>query len=230
MGGMASKTITLTYDPQATWSLPTQVRWKDVLQVQDAVQVVDGQWFLSDAGIRPVHPAYDRLVVIGDRTWRDYGIRVTVTLHGFVPGPQGQLQGGFGILTRWNGHYADAFQPSREWRPSGAIGWYRARWEDKPPRYRNFNISDAVIEDREMVASPPMALPPNSTVVMQMEVRSQAGSPSRYDYQVWQPENPDALLCNLTTRGTPGESPAGSVLLIALYADVTIGDIEGYPL
>ena len=229
-GTPVSKKMRVVYTPDKTWPLPYQVRWNQVQNIPDAVQVVEGNWLLTSKGIRPVNPAYDRLIVLGDNTWTDYYVRLAITVHKFVPGEQGDLQGGFGILTRWTGHYADGNQPSHEWRPSGAIGWYRARWEDKPPRWRNLNISDAVIEDRAMVETPSLVLEPDHEVIMQMRVKTREGNTSHYTYKVWYPEEPQKLLCDLDANGTPGESPQGSILLIALFADVTIGDIDCYPL
>lgn len=226
LGQFATKKAIVHYNTQKVWELPTRIHWPDYYWVQDAVQLVDGYWFEYAHGIRTANPAYDRLVALGDRSWTDIICRATITLHGFVDGDQGQLQGGIGVLTRWTGHYPDSHQPSREWRPSGAIGWYRARWEDSPARVRTFNISDAVIEDQAMVETPPANLELNRPAVFEMSVRSQPHSTSLYRFRVWYQDTPQQLLCDLQTNGTEGESPHGSLLFIALYADVTIGDVE----
>ena len=229
-GRSTSTTVRVNFAAHTVWPLPYHIRWQNAALISDAVQVVDGKWSLSGMGIRPVHPAYDRLIVLGDHNWTDVRVRIALTLHGFVPGDQGHLQGGFGILTRWTGHYADAYKPSREWRPSGAIGWYRARWEDSPALTRNFNISDAVIEDRAKVETTAQHLDMDHPAVFEMSVRSQPGSTSHYHFRTWYQDAPHRLLCDLETEGTPGESAVGSILLIALYTDVTIGDIDCEPL
>lgn len=234
-GDPVVRTVTLEYAPGRTWPLPYAVDWPTVRAISEAVQVVDGRWDLTPVGIRPSFPAYDRLVAVGDRMWHDYRLRVTAQVHGFVSpvsavgAPMG-LHGGFGLLFRWTGHYADAFQPSREWRPSGAIGWYRARWEDQPALARNLNISDAVVRDEALVETEPLTLRSDCRYVLEFAVRTVSGGSSRYTYRVWPEDAPERQLCDLAALGRPGGSAAGSVLLIALYTDVTIGRIEATPL
>jgi hypothetical protein len=247
-GRRAEQEVTVDFTPDRRWPLPYRVRWQEVSRISDAVQVVEGRWELTPQGIRPTHPAYDRLIAIGDRTWTDYRVRAGVVVHGFVTPRDVELAGGFGLLMRWTGHYADEHQPSREWRPSGAIGWYRARWEDQPAEVRCLNISDGVIKDTALVETPPRLLEIGVPYVFECGVRSPHIANSRsaanshdiprspsdagslYTLRVWEASKPEAPLCDLATRGRAGESPHGSILCIALYADVTIGDLEVTPL
>jgi hypothetical protein len=183
-------------------------------------------------GIRPEHAAYDRLVTLGDATWQDYRLQVVARVHGFAdqPQPHQGLAGGFGLLFRWTGHRADGHQPSREWRPNGAIGWYRARWEDRPARYRCLNISDAVVKDEALAETGPLTLDLDRPYVYEFSVRSQPGATGHYTYRVWPEDDPHRLLCDLAVSGREGEAPRGSILLIALYCDVTIGNLRVDPL
>ena len=57
------------------------VDWRDVRNIQDAAQVVDGKWQLVKEGVRSVRPGYDRLIAIGDISWQDYEVVTTVTIH-----------------------------------------------------------------------------------------------------------------------------------------------------
>jgi hypothetical protein len=235
-GQRVARTVTVDYAAGRRWPLPYAVDGESAGSIQDLVQVVDGRWRrtpASDAcGIRPVHAAYDRLVTLGDVTWQDYRLRVTATIHGFVaPSPLREgLAGGFGLLCRWTGHPPDGNQPSREWRPNGAIGWYRARWEDRPARYRCLNISDAVSKDEALIETDPLELDLDRPYVYEFSVRSQPGTPSRYAYRVWPEDDPDRLLCDLAVFGREGEAPRGSILIIALYCDLTIGNLRVDPL
>jgi hypothetical protein len=236
-GQRVTRTVTVDCEENRRWPLPYAVDWKDVDSIQDAVQIVDGRWRLTPGvggptGIRPEHAAYDRLVTLGDVTWQDYRLRVTATIHGFAapPAPREGLAGGFGLLYRWTGHLPDGNQPSREWRPNGAIGWYRARWEDRPARYRCLNISDAVVVDEALVETGPLELDLDRPYVYEFSVRSQPGATSRYTYRVWPENNPGQLLCDLAVSGREGEAPRGSTLIIALYCDVTIGNLRVDPL
>jgi hypothetical protein len=232
--------ITIDYTTGRHWPLPYAIDWENVDSIPDVVQIVDGRWRHAPAGaaggppagIRPEHAAYDRLVTLGDVTWQDYQLRVTATIHGFAdqPPPYEGLAGGLGLLFRWSGHPADGNQPSREWRPNGAIGWYRARWEDQPARTRCLNISDAVVVDEALVETGPLELDLERRYVYEFSVRSRPGATSQYTYRVWPEDDPHRLLCDLVATGRAGEAPRGSILIIALYCDVTIGNLRVDPL
>jgi hypothetical protein len=229
--GLVDDRVELEIAPRCKWPLPYHIKWRDIDSIGDAVQIVDGRWTKTPAGIRPVYPHYDRLVAIGDVDWTDYEAEVPVTFHGFCRPASGEGQrGGFGLLFRWSGHHADEFQPSREWRPNGAIAWYRALWERKPAMHRNLNISDAVVKDESLAGTAPLQLDLDVPYVMQFAVRSRPGSTGEYRYRTWPASNPDAPVCDLVATAREGEAPTGSILLIALYADVTIGDVVVRPI
>ncbi len=228
-GREVAREMIVEYTPDRRWPLPCRLGPDGKAPLMDGVQIVDGRWELDDGGIRPAHPHYDRLVAVGDREWTDYRLRVTATVHGFSERESG-LTGGFGLLFRWTGHYPDEHQPHREWRPSGAIGWYRARWEERPPRVRSLNISDGVVRDIAVAETNPIELTTARPHVFEFGVRSRPGRTSKYRYRVWPDGEPDRPLCDLTAEGREGESPRGSALIIALYCDVTIHDIEADPL
>jgi len=213
----------LRCDADRVWPLPYHVDWRRGDPLTD-VQVVEGRWVPDRGGIRPALCGYDRLLTAGDMTWRDYVVAVCASYNDL------SHFAGFGILLRWTGHYRDGRQPSGEWRPSGAIGWYRVRWEDDPVEHRCLNISDGVIADRVAVESPPMDLDENRPYVHEFSVRSRVDGPSLYRYRVWPEGSEGELLCDLSTSGKQGESPRGSALIIALHADVTLHWLRCEPL
>ncbi len=223
--------------PGNTWPLPCAIDWPAhpcpgrPAAITDRVWIVDGRWRRDGGGIRPALAAYDRLVALGDMTWADYRVRVHAAIHGFEPNIKhpDRLRGGLGILVRWTGHHHDAHQPHREWRPNGAIAWYRTNWEHGST-LREFNISDAVLEDRAKVSSPPCDLPPGQAVLLDFSVRSRPGRTSVYHFTAAPAHHPDQPFCDLTAEGTEGEAPTGSILLIALHCDVTLGRIQVDPL
>jgi hypothetical protein len=234
-GQSVSESITVDYTNKNTWPLPYKVDWSTVDNISDVVQIVDGRWQLSKAGIRPTLAYYDRLITFGDVTWRDYQITLQATIHDFFIEPEhpwadGGLEGGFGLLFRWSGHYKDEHQPHCEWRPNGAIGWYRARWEEKPAKVRCLNISDAVERDRVVVETEALELDLNKPYLFQFSVKSQTDTTSLYRYQVWAQDKPDELLCDLACHGKVGEVSSGSILLVSLFVDLTIGHISVEPL
>lgn len=216
--------------PRRHWPLPYSVNWREVSSITDAVQVIDGRWTKSDSGIRSCFAHYDRLVTIGDTEWTDYVAEVHATIHGFtsLPGDTG-TRGGFGLLFRWTGHVADGLQPAREWRPNGAIAWYRARWDETPPLGRNLNISDAVVKDESLAATEPLELDLDTEYVFSFAVHSQEGHTGKYHFRVWKAAEPGAMICDLVTNARKGEVPKGSILVIANWVDVTIGAVTVRP-
>jgi hypothetical protein len=66
--------------------------------------------------------------------------------------------------------------------------------------------------------------------VYEFSVRSQPGVTSRYTYRVWPEDDPHRLLYDLAVSGREGETPCGSILMIALSCDVTIGNLSVEPL
>jgi hypothetical protein len=205
------------------WPLPYHVDWRQGDPLIDRVQIVEGRWSVTKDGVRPARVGYDRLLTVGDVRWTDCTVTVCASYSDLAH------FSGFGILLRWTGHHPDGRQPSKEWRPSGAIGWYRDRWEDDPVVYRCLNISDGVIADRIVVESPPVSLGEGRPYVHQFGVESCDGGPSCYRYRVWAEDRNEELLCNLSTRGKQGESTHGSALIIALNADITIHWLQCSP-
>ena len=229
-GQCLCKVLSLSYTAGRTWALPYNVSWSQIAAAAEAVQIVDGRWHLSRKGLRTAASGYDRLITLGDMRWQDYQITVQATIHDFFIAPDhpwadGGLMGGLGVLFRWSGHRPDAHSPYREWRPNGAIGWYRARWEEKPAQVRCLNISDAVVQDRLMVETEPLELLLNQPYTFQFAVQTQAAGTSLYRYRVWPTHHPERQLCDLSCRGNEGEAAQGSILLVCLFADVTVGNI-----
>ncbi len=215
-GERTAEQVRLERAADTVWPLPYRVNWREGDPLLDRVQIVEGRWSLIDDGLRPVRAGYDRLLAVGDMNWTDCTVTVCATYNDL------SHFSGFGILLRWTGHHTDGKQPRGEWRPSGAIGWYRVRWEDDPATERCLNISDGVVADRVVVVSPPMDLDEHCPYVHQFSVESRGGSPGFYRYRVWPEDREGALLCDLATGGKRGESSHGSALIIALRADVTI--------
>ncbi len=98
-GSSTSTRVRVNFAAHQVWRLPYRIRWQDTALISDAVQVVDGKWSLSGTGIRPVHPAYDRLIVIGDHSWTDAACGLHSQCTDLFPGDQGHLQGG---LAYWH--------------------------------------------------------------------------------------------------------------------------------
>jgi hypothetical protein len=122
-GWVINQTITIWYTKNARWPLPYEVDWKRVRRIQDAVQIIDGEWVRVPGGIRTATPYYDRVVGFGDARWQNYEVQTSVTFHGFTlptDGPPTYNVSHAAIATYWPGPDPDTLQPHRKWFPLGA--------------------------------------------------------------------------------------------------------------
>jgi hypothetical protein len=132
-------------------SLPLHVDWSEVADPQNVGQYVDGHWRLGEHGLRTAHVGYDRLFLLGDRTWQDYELTATVTLHE-VAADTGPFSGGngLGFIMRFAGHVVGGprrfpvAQPKWGYQPVGAHAWLRwERGEPERPVARQFMRGDS---------------------------------------------------------------------------------------
>jgi len=93
-GARAVSKVLVHYRQGKTWPMPYHVHWNTLRNIQEAAQVVDGQWKLEPDGIRPATLWYDRMVALGDMSWRDYEVTVPVTIHGFDPAAYNPISAG----------------------------------------------------------------------------------------------------------------------------------------
>lgn len=136
-GSLNESTVSLEKS-HGQYLLPTQIRWNDVANPQDIGQYVDGEWFQDGNGLRTKHSGYDRLFLIGDRTWQDYEVTVPMTIHR-VDSKTSAVSGGngLGLIMRFAGHAVGghrnfpASQPKWGYQPFGAIAWLR--WQEGRP-------------------------------------------------------------------------------------------------
>ena len=129
-GDISIAAVDANFNGTVEWPTPYSIDWDSVNDIQEVVQVVDGDWTLVPGGIRTVQVDYDRLLTIGDVVWEDYEITVPVTINA-VEATTGPHSGapGVGIILRWSGHTDSPVvcsQPHCGWLPSGPIGWWRA--------------------------------------------------------------------------------------------------------
>ncbi|NIS32601.1 MAG: hypothetical protein GWN07_19390, partial [Actinobacteria bacterium] len=117
------RTVQLTVGTNS-WPTEFVADWSLAGQVQDGAQIVDGDWLLVRRGARTSDIAYDRLLAIGNRDWKDYEVTIPFEIHGYDPagfiGPSGNP--GFGLIVRWTGHTDSPVacgQPHCGWLPHG---------------------------------------------------------------------------------------------------------------
>ena len=102
-GSIYTRQVTIDYEAGNTWSPNYSIDWENVTDLQDVVQVVDGHWTFDDNGIRPEVAGYDRLLALGDDTWDNYEVNLTITMDDIQTADP--RQGGlFALGMLWNGH------------------------------------------------------------------------------------------------------------------------------
>jgi regulation of enolase protein 1 (concanavalin A-like superfamily) len=223
-GKVYEKAITLDYVTNSAPPESVSIDWSSVSEIGDVAQIVDGNWAIAGGGVRILEPHYDRLIAIGDISWTDYEVTVPVTVHGTAAAPSGYVPA-VGLVVRWQGHYDwDGSQPRVGWNPLGAIGWLT--WDPQ-----SGSTSLQLLEDNATSGvgrARPFAV--GLTYMLKMRVETVAGQPAGlYHLKVWEQGQSEPVQWDLTHQAQSGLA-AGSLLLLAHYADVTFGNVTVVPL
>lgn len=241
-------TMTVDYY-QRPQPLPYSIRWAEVENPLDVVQVVDGKWTCDANGIRPARSGYDRLLAIGDMTWTDYEVTVPLTIHGVNTGGYGTKESGgagLGVNFHWQGHTDDPVkcncdgeprQPHCGWRPKGGSNWYSfKRFKPRKPASDYLTIDvDPSPEPRGSTRTSAIEFQFGHTYIFQARVEMTSEG-LLYRLKVWEPAvEQEPAEWTLSRIGIPGDEikgvlQNGSITLVAHHVDVTFGDIDIIPL
>ncbi len=228
IGSTTEHTMDIDHSPGNVWPGNYSIDWSNVNNIQDVIQVVDGDWEITPDGIRTDVVGYDRLLDVGDMTWTDYEITVPMTVH-FQSDPLIYEQNpAAGIILRWTGHTDNPIQtpqPHTGWRPHGSAVWWHF-WDD------NGGVA-ADIGGGSLTTHNPRNLDYDVTYDIKMRVETFPGDQYRYSYKVWAQDTeiePAEWRWQGFFGGFQGDMAQGSALLIANAADVTFGDIRIFAL
>ncbi len=226
----AEATVTITYGGgPATWQPQTYTfDWATAARLADLAQVVDGDWVLDSGGVRPTVFAFDRLLALGDFSWRDYTVTVPITVFGIdEQGYKAPSNGpGVGVMVRWQGHYdaGNGVMPRTGWRRLGALGWYR--WQKAGDVYsEGFQLLGH--GGRELGAFN-RALTLGQTYLFKLAVQSNADPaiPATYRFKVWPAAAAEPAAWDVEKRGFMGEPSGGGLLLVAHHVDARFGAVR----
>ncbi len=234
-GRSLTRSITVTKEKGAT-PLPYSIRWSEVKNPQDVGQIVDGHWKLTPAGLRTAQVGYDRIFLIGERTWRDYDVRTSFHVHGTPPESR---DAGVGLLFRFTGHVAGgprffpSGQPKWGYLPFGAIGWLRWKSinEVPQPHTQFFHGGGERPIDKAVF---PFRF--SQTYAIRFACRTLPDNPSghgvtHYQFKLWSADEPEPAAWTWEqTQVSANALRSGGVALLAHHVDVTFGDVIVTPL
>lgn len=225
-GTRIEKQVTISYkDESEHWSLPYHVDWSKVVKISDAVQVVDGHWRLTDEGIRTSLRYYDRVLAVGDQSWKDYEVTTTVKVHQLTgPGTAANKTGvtHAAIALRWPGHDADGKQPSVKWFPLGATAEFRLGSDLQSCRWRLFDGQRNLYRESKRRRK----LEYERWYNMKHRVETLADGQSRYRVRLWPVADAEPDGWDLQRFEPTSDIQSGSALLLAHFSDITFGDIS----
>lgn len=216
-----TETVIVYYDPDPP-VLPYTVDWSAVDRIQDVAQAVDGQWVISGDTVSPTEIGYDRLIAIGDMSWKDYEVTVPITVHGINSGCYAfpSVHAGVGLVMRWRGHTnwgRDSWasgQPYFGPSPYGAIGWYCVFHETGP----ELNFFDP---DFNRPVRQPFSLPLHIPHMFKVRVQG-----NHYSLKVWPDGTSEPSEWNISADGTVMSLESGSFLLGAHHVACQFGRVE----
>ena len=224
----AVETVTFEYAADTVWPESLSIDWGTVADIQDVAQVVDGLWAVDSNGLRPTILGYDRTVAIGDISWDDYEVTISITMHGIDPGGYvwPSVSPGFGIALRWPGHTAwDAAQPTWGWEPDGATLWYDAG-ETTSETLLDLHGDDGLEEFDPL----DRVLENDVEYVFKFRVETKPGQGTLYSAKVWEQGTSEPVDWELSGMEGVTDVPHGSCLLVAHHVDLTVGDVAIEPL
>lgn len=224
------ETVTVNYVAGRTWPASYTAEWGTATSIQQRADVVDGKWALQGANLRPVELGYDRLVAIGDISWKDYEVVVPLVIHsidedGFRSPSNGP---GIGMMLHWQGHFNVAGeQPNSGWQQFGALGWFR--WK-RSSGVISSGLQMVGTAGGEIATNPNKQPEFNTPYLMKMSVQAATSNRSYYRFKVWKASEPEPFFWDMETLGSSNEPRTGSMLLVAHHVDASIGPVTVRPL
>jgi len=214
------------------WPLPYEVNFTKIGNLQEYVQVVDGKWRLTNEGVKTVEPYYDRVLSLGDTSWRNYQANIILSINGFTPpeeGPPTYNVTHFGTAFRWRGHVPTPNQqPYTKWYPLGAQGEFLLKNELDSCAWR-------ILFDGGETAPPVKyteirnSLELGTKIRIKAEVETVENGNTRYRFKQWafdQAEPEEWDIAGIEDGKKDFES--GALCLVPHNSDVTIHSVKVY--
>ncbi len=234
-GNQLTQEMKFEYTNGKPWPMPYHIKWAEVEDIQSVVQVVDGEWEITEEGIHNLDTYYDRVIALGDSSWQNYEVSTTVIFHDFTPptkGPPTYNVSHAAIASRWPGHDVDSLQPYRKWYPLGATSEFRltkdldsCRWrifDGNKPGFDRFYVEQTSQDYRQIGL--------NKTYGMKHRVETIGPGRTQYSVKLWPYDRPEPEQWDFQGIESDENLPGGSALLIAHNTSVTFGDVLVIPI
>lgn len=235
-GQETQATVTVNYQRIGqVWAKPGKTynyNWADISRIDDMAQVVDGQWALDNVNsvVRPTVLAYDRLIGIGDLSWKDYTVTVPIKFIGINENGYEFPSNGaaVGVILRWQGHIpsGNITAPLDGWKRLGTFAFYNWLRTGKDTYTESLGMyrfggkpSQVVTKDRKLEM--------NTVYNFKVSVQSTgvANPPTNYRFKVWDASLPEPEAWDIETTGFPGEPASGGLMLVAHHVDAEFGNV-----
>ncbi len=221
LDNVSEKTVTIDVTKDRTWPASVDVNFSTVTNVEDVAQVVDGKWSLQGGALRSIETGYDRLVAIGDVSWKNYEATAYITAHSFDPAGYAPPSYGavVGLVVRWKGHEIwDNMQPSWGYWPAGATMTYG--WNpDGSERVALIGNQDNQVSVK--TANPRLEF--NRSYVYKVRVETEATGQHRYRFKMWPADSSEPAVWQHQIRNgnRPDDPTSGSLLLFSHNVDAS---------
>jgi hypothetical protein len=219
--------VPVWYTAGTAWPIPYTVDWNSTTDLNDAVQPIDGRWVVEGDTVRTKEIGYDRLLGIGDASWRSYEIEVPITVRSVDFAGYEAPSGGpaIGFIGHWQGHsQVGIVQPEYGFRERlGALAWYR--WRRQPLSQRLEILDSNAVPLVQDASGKTIATGVTYIYKMQVEEASATRGPI-YRLKVWQQGTSEPLNWDLVTSTPLGTATTGGALLVAHHVDASFGDVQ----
>ena len=213
LGNESTRHVEVDVLAGATWPLAYETEWQ--AGITGTAQIVDGLWRAEGDGIRTVETGYDRAIAIGDETWSGVDATVPITVHAIGS----STHSGFGVAAGWRGHEGNAWESPRTGWPLGAMCFYYSHEQGAWHQLSLLRYGSGMF-----VQSDPRAnwIELGTTYMFRLRAEPVDSAESRYSCKVWRAADPEPVTWTLSAL-LPRR--AGSLLLVADFADVTFGRV-----
>jgi hypothetical protein len=235
VGNMRQRTVTIDYPGVSVWPATYGVDFASVAALANGApdlngvaQVVDGLWAKDTDGVHPAIAGYNRVIAIGDETWTDYEVTVSLRVNAVDPSGFNPVSTapGFGMQFRWRGNTSEpplCVQPRCGWLPSGAGLWYDYSLE-------RLSLGGA-LGDSDFFAGDPQerSIDLGQNYFFKARVETVATG-TFYGAKIWREGAAQPADWEFSGISDDNDPPSGSFYLIAHHTDVTFRTVNVAPL